>query len=270
MFDLTNFLASRPVTAFLTRFGINITENLERAREKSKIWDERIPLITDDNYRDIIVNEDLTPEEESQRVWFLVISVTSSKPEGLSKFVDEVFDTAFNKTQLAEDLPHIRWGRIDYLNVTALTTKWAVWQAPYLVVLKDRGQTLRFFRAHELRLKAEALRSFLQTDGWEARKPWSSMYAPGGSREYLMDYFATGMAKVYNLTVKVPSWLLFLLSGSLASLVLSLMHKSPVAAASSTTTSPPAVQAPVSPPSPSPASGGAKHKGAKQRKNGKK
>jgi hypothetical protein len=25
------------------------------------------------------------------------------------------------------DIPHVRFGRIDYINVTSITTKWAVW-----------------------------------------------------------------------------------------------------------------------------------------------
>src|ERR1700691_83799 len=54
-------------------------------------------------------------------------TVTSSGQEGVSKYVDQVFDSAFNLTQEAGDLPNVRWGRINYLNVTKLTTKWNVW-----------------------------------------------------------------------------------------------------------------------------------------------
>jgi hypothetical protein len=50
------------------------------------------------------------------------------RQEELSKLADKVFDTAYDQTQKASDLPHVRWGRIDYLTVTRLTTKWAVWQ----------------------------------------------------------------------------------------------------------------------------------------------
>lgn len=56
-------------------------------------------------------------------------SVTAAKQDGgISKFLDSAFDTAYNETQIAGDLPHVRWGRIDYLNVTTITTKWAIWQ----------------------------------------------------------------------------------------------------------------------------------------------
>jgi hypothetical protein len=50
------------------------------------------------------------------------------KQDEISKLADNVLDTAYEQTQQAGDLPHIRWGRIDYLNVTRLTTKWAIWQ----------------------------------------------------------------------------------------------------------------------------------------------
>jgi hypothetical protein len=72
-FDINNILTSPPIASFLERFGINITERLDQARQRSKIWDERVPLITDDNFRDLIVNEKLTEEEERQRVWFMVM-----------------------------------------------------------------------------------------------------------------------------------------------------------------------------------------------------
>jgi hypothetical protein len=57
-------------------------------------------------------------------------------------------------------------------------------RAPYLVVLKDRGQTLRFYRPQHLRLSGDAMRSFLEQEGWNATPPWSSAYAPGGSRYF--------------------------------------------------------------------------------------
>jgi hypothetical protein len=51
-----------------------------------------------------------------------------------------VFDAAFNVTVVNGDLKHVRWGRIDYMNVTRLTTKWAVWQC-VSVLLFDNVNT---------------------------------------------------------------------------------------------------------------------------------
>ena len=56
------------------------------------------------------------------------------------------------------------------------------YRAPYLVVLKDRGKTLRFYRPRNLRLQEDALLKFLESDGWKDTPPWSSSYAPGGSK----------------------------------------------------------------------------------------
>lgn len=55
-------------------------------------------------------------------------SVSRGQNNGLSKITDQEFDAAFNQTMIAGDLPDVRWGRIDYLNVTYLTTKWNIWQ----------------------------------------------------------------------------------------------------------------------------------------------
>lgn len=47
---------------------------------------------------------------------------------GISKLIDAQYDAAYNETVIANDLPDVRWGRIDYINVTYLTTKWNIWQ----------------------------------------------------------------------------------------------------------------------------------------------
>jgi hypothetical protein len=56
-------------------------------------------------------------------------TVTSSQRTGISAVVDQQFNEAYNISLKEQDLPHVRWGRIDYLNVTRLTTKWGVWRS---------------------------------------------------------------------------------------------------------------------------------------------
>ena len=79
LFDLSTYLELPPVQALLGRAGVNITEKLESARAAAKVWDERIPLITDYNYNDVIVEEEFdTLEEERDRVWFIIMFVLST------------------------------------------------------------------------------------------------------------------------------------------------------------------------------------------------
>ena len=75
LFDTNKLLTSGPSVALFNRLGINITEKVEAS---SNIWDERIPLITDDNYEDLVVNEILTEQEEADRVWIIVMYVSLS------------------------------------------------------------------------------------------------------------------------------------------------------------------------------------------------
>lgn len=75
-FDFSSLLEAGPLKSLFQRAGVNISERLEAARQSVRIWDERIPLITDDNYNELIVNEKFeTPEEEKKRAWFLVMYV---------------------------------------------------------------------------------------------------------------------------------------------------------------------------------------------------
>ncbi|KAF7352317.1 hypothetical protein MVEN_01195400 [Mycena venus] len=222
LLDMNKILTSEPVKGLFEKAGINITERL--AAQAISPWDERIPLITDDNYFDMVVNEPMSEEEEEKRVWAIVVSATTSRQEGLSKFIDKAFDDAFNETVIADDLPHVRWARIDYLNVTYVTTKWSLWTAPSIVILQDRGQTLRFYRPSQLRVANGALREFIKREGYVLTPPWSGAFAPGGSREFVLEYFAIWMTKMYLVVVRVPRWIMFLISGSVASFAINLFH----------------------------------------------
>ena len=66
---------SGPVSTVFNKIGINITERIEKVKQAADFWDHRVPLITDDNFNELIVNEELTPEEEISRVWFVVMYV---------------------------------------------------------------------------------------------------------------------------------------------------------------------------------------------------
>ncbi|KDQ64209.1 hypothetical protein JAAARDRAFT_74964 [Jaapia argillacea MUCL 33604] len=229
LFDLTNILQAEPIANLFEKAGINITEKVLSAQQSVTPWDQRVPLITDDNYEEIIVNEQFeSEEEEKDRVWFLIITVTAGQPgEGLSKLADNHFDQAYNVTQLEGDLPNVRWGRIDYLNVTAITTKWAVWHAPTIVVATNRGQTLRFYKARQLRLTPENIREFLHVEGWKQTPPWESSFGPGGSNEYILTYLSILFTKFYNITVLIPKWMLVLVTGMIGSFIINLFHRNP-------------------------------------------
>ncbi len=67
---IDRLLTSRPAAAFFNSFGVNITEKVN-----AKLWDDRIQLITDDNYQDVIVNERLTPQQEKDRAWVIMMCV---------------------------------------------------------------------------------------------------------------------------------------------------------------------------------------------------
>lgn len=76
--------------------------------------------------------------------------MTAAKQDGISKYLDQVFDSAYNETLHANDLPNVRWARIDYLNVTYLTTKWNVWQYVLICAATNLGLTTPVFPEHPI------------------------------------------------------------------------------------------------------------------------
>jgi len=268
-FDWTKLLTSGPVASLLNSAGINVTKSFAEAADKeANRWDNRIPLITDENYEDLIVNESLTEQEEKDRVWFLIITVARGQTGGLSEIVDSRFDSAYNETVVQDDLSNVRWGRIDYLDVTVLTTKWAIWQGPRLMVITDRGRTLRFFNPNNAR-SADMIRGWLRDELWRDYEPWSSSYAPGGNREWIMEYFALVLSKYHSGVSRIPKWLLLMLSGSAGSILLGLFHKNPpVQAQPRAAPAPPIAPsvAPTTTPKPQASPAPSKPKGGKLRK----
>jgi hypothetical protein len=55
-------------------------------------------------------------------------STMGNTKDPVSKYVDEAFDKAYNISLVKKDLPHIKWGRVDYVAVTRITTEWMVWK----------------------------------------------------------------------------------------------------------------------------------------------
>ncbi|CCM01744.1 uncharacterized protein FIBRA_03810 [Fibroporia radiculosa] len=273
-FKLTDLLTSGPVGSLMNKAGINITEKLEKAKAEAEveIWDTRIPLITDDSYDELIVNESLTPEEEAERVWFIIITASKGGKNVFSLKTDEEFDEAYNRTLIEGDLPNVRWARMDYLNVTYITTKWAIWQAPYFVVATNRGHDLRFYKANSVKVDSDVMREFLREEGWRANEPWTGPLAPGGDLEHVMHYFGVTLKQIYEFLLIFPRWLLMIASGIVGNMVLKFLHsnksvKSPAkpAASLSATMTKTEVAA-----TPAQANGTPTRGKAKQRKNAKK
>ncbi|KAF8592583.1 hypothetical protein K439DRAFT_1625932 [Ramaria rubella] len=236
-FSWSSFLTSGPIATFFAKSGVNMTERLAEAQRKAELpWDDRIPMIRDDNFEELIFNESFaTPEEDEVRIWFLVVTITSNQRSGISAVVDQEFNEAYEISLKDQDLPHVRWGRIDYLNVTRLTTKWGVWRAPIYIVAKHRGKTLRYFHPQQLGgVKASFIRTFLMDELWTLREPWTGPWAPGGSREELLDKFAILSEKIYFYMSKIPRWMYLILSGTLGSVLLNVFHRKPKATISST------------------------------------
>lgn len=53
-------------------------------------------------------------------------------------------------------------------------------RAPTVIILQDRGRSLRFFRPHFLRMKEGAFREFLKQEIWKNVAPWQTSFSPGG------------------------------------------------------------------------------------------
>lgn len=69
---LAGLFTSGPIASLLASAGVNLSAAVNTTEQ---IWDPRVPLITDDNWDELIVNESLTKEEEERRTWFLVMYV---------------------------------------------------------------------------------------------------------------------------------------------------------------------------------------------------
>lgn len=88
--------------------------------------------------------------------------------------------------------------------------------------------------------------------------------------EHILDFFAVWLTKIYNVTILIPRWLLVFGSGTIGSLVIGFLHKSPpnppVATKSQSSVSTPTTDSIKSIETPA-QSDGANRRGVKQRKS---
>ncbi|KAG9039502.1 hypothetical protein FRB95_009082 [Tulasnella sp. JGI-2019a] len=225
-FDVETLLTTGPIAKLISKAGVNVTEKFEEAKRVAAEtgWHLDIPLITDDNYKGLIVDEKLNEAQLEKRVWLILVTVPN---DPLAKLTDEKFDATYNLTRvsLEKALPHVKFGRINYLDVTYLTTKWSVWKAPYLIVCRKQGQELRFYNPKRVRFVPEVMHRFLKEDGWKETKPWTGAFAPGGSLEQPLDWFAKFWTSAYAILLHVPKWLMMLMTGAVGSLIVNLLHR---------------------------------------------
>lgn len=74
LFSLEEILTKGPISRIAQRFGFNVTAQLEMAREGiPPRFSLDIPLLTDANYEEDLLNEQYaSPEEEDERVWAIM------------------------------------------------------------------------------------------------------------------------------------------------------------------------------------------------------
>lgn len=58
-----------------------------------------------------------------------VFASTIGAQDPVSSYFDQTFDGAHNLTLKAGDLKNVRWARVDYLEVTDITTRWGIWKS---------------------------------------------------------------------------------------------------------------------------------------------
>ncbi|KZT62945.1 hypothetical protein CALCODRAFT_489484 [Calocera cornea HHB12733] len=223
---LTSPLRSGPVADLITKTtGVNISEAMEKAKlaQSQSKFDPRIQQITDDTWEEIIEYEQLTPEEEDNRAWLILI--TLPERNAVAQFAEDQFVKAFNETMdNGNDLPDIKWGTIDYYNVTVLTTQWMVWKAPLILIASHRGKDLRFF--HPTQIKLRELHDIMKEELWKSVPPWRSSWGPGGDNAWLLRKIGKGLA-VYNDTAgKLPKWVIMMGTGVIGSFVIQFLHSS--------------------------------------------
>ncbi|PVG00462.1 hypothetical protein CPB86DRAFT_684380, partial [Serendipita vermifera] len=217
-------LKQGPIGDLFRLAGVNVTERLEQAKKavEKKPYDERVPLITDTNY-DALVRESSASDE----TWFIVVFMNSTLGDSrdqVSKYVDDAYDRAYDAALTNDDLSNIKWGRVDYMDVTKITTEWMVWKAPVLVIARNQGKELRFLYPGQISLEGETLYKFVKAKGWNEVPVWDGPFAPGGDLEKYVKIYAEWSTVIYSIVNKIPKWVFLVATGGIASLIIQFMH----------------------------------------------
>ena len=61
--------------------------------------------------------------------------------------------------------------------------------------------------------------------GWHDSQHMNLLPTDLHGREWVLDYLALGFATIYSYLVRVPKWLLYMMSGGVATFLINLLHK---------------------------------------------
>lgn len=83
------------------------------------------------------------------------VSSSIGMQDPVSSFFDKTFDGAHNLTVQAGDLKNVRWARIDYLEVTDITTRWGIWKSVLFSLLCLLPSSAQPIHTYECSIVAE-------------------------------------------------------------------------------------------------------------------
>jgi len=186
--------------------------------------------IDDDNWEKVLLGE-----QARGMVW--VIDIYGK--EDIHKLYSEghVGVARQNSSAAGGDLQEFyKFGRFDYMKNDILTTLCLIFKPPILVVshLPDDAPSpatfkdldLRFYPLGRIPGSQEAQYQFLKEEIWREEQPWKYGYfSPDGPVSPVLLQLGKFFRWFHSITEKVPSWILLIVSGAVANLVLGWFHK---------------------------------------------
>lgn len=213
--------------------GFNFTEAYER-NKKEETFDRSTDVadgfvrLTDENFEEIVAYEQFPDEYGvtlADRVWFIVIH---GPPRDVASkyFVEGVTNaTILAHEDTSNSLRNVKWARMDYMAETELTARWLVVKPPVLVVATNRGQDLRFITSGMIAPNGTVIERYMREERWKNLPIWKSQWGPGGSREWVIDFYVYLSKFWAKATARVPGWLLVIITTMATQQILSFLHR---------------------------------------------
>ncbi|ORX34994.1 hypothetical protein BD324DRAFT_652717 [Kockovaella imperatae] len=123
-------------------------------------------------------------------------------------------DAEDKATELTKDekalLKHVKWARIDYVDEWKLCARWQIFRPPYLVIITDGGENLRFFSARQFPAKGEVILNYIKSGQWKEIPPWKGMFGPGGRLSFFVDLYIKPQERLAERFGNIPPivWML--------------------------------------------------------------
>ncbi|KAK8844622.1 hypothetical protein IAR55_006469 [Kwoniella newhampshirensis] len=200
----------------LVKAGLNGQTTDVEAQKEADLKDGIVRL-TDENIDEVIQGG------SEDDVWLVLVHGLPTELE--SSKVVEVHKNTSILAKANTLRTEFKFARLNYVDEWKTCSRWMLFKPPWLVIITDKGEKLRFVRGNQIKTDPEILWTIFEKGNWDTAPLWESEWAKGGNRAWLIELYIDLTARITKYTARIPKWPLMILVSWAGQALLQWLHR---------------------------------------------